>query len=68
MMRCLPASWCRLLLVGAWAPLLPAQRGPAEDPVVRAVQHRTLTAVRVDVKREVQTLPVEYPEAVADPV
>ena len=31
-------------------PRLPAQRGPAEEPVVRAVQHRTLTAVRVDAK------------------
>ena len=53
---------------GAWAPPLPAQRGPAEEPVIRAVQHRTLTAVRVDAKIKVQTLPVEHPEAVADPI
>ena len=53
---------------GAWAPPLPAHRGPAEEPVVRAVQHRTLTAVGVDAKLEVQTLPVEHPEAVADPI
>ena len=33
---------------GAWAPPLPAHRGPRERAVICAVQHRTLTAVRID--------------------
>ncbi len=42
--------------------------GPRERAVICAVQHRTLTAVRIDLQFEVQTLPVEHSKAVADPV
>ena len=37
---------------GAWAPPLPAHRGPRERAVICAVQHRTLTAVRIDPQLE----------------
>ena len=41
---------------------LPAQRGPAEEPLVRSVQHRTFTTVRIDAQLKVQTLPAQHPE------
>ena len=44
---------------------LPAQRGPAEEPLVRSVQHRTFTTVRIDAQLEVQTLPAQHPEWLA---
>ena len=49
-------------------PRLPAHRGPGKHPVVRAVDHRTLTALRLDPQLERQALPVQHAEAVAEPV
>ena len=45
-----------------------AQAGPAADTVGGAAQHRALAPLRVHAQLEVQALPVEHAEAVADPL
>ena len=49
-------------------PRLPAQRRPAEEPVVRDSLHRTLPPLRIDAQIAVQTLLIEHCKAVAHPV
>ena len=46
---------------------LPPQRGPAEHAVACAAQKRALAPLRVDTKLQVQAVPIEHAEAVADP-
>ena len=58
----------RALHGGCTAPPLPAQRGSAEHAVGGAAQHRALAPLRIDPQLEVQALPVEHAQAVADPV